>query len=161
MKIGIISDSHDHLVNIEKSVKVFQDRNVEYVIHLGDFINPNSVMAFRGIKLIGIFGNNDGDKMRLLAAFQEINGEPKGDFHEFETGGLRFACYHGTEPQIKDALIACQKYDVFLFGHTHTYVNETIGKTLVLNPGTAHGFREEATVIVFDTEKRHTELIVL
>ena len=92
MKIGIMSDSHDHLEHINKSVEIFIDRNVNYVLHLGDYVNPNSVRACGDIKLLGIFGNNDGDKFRLINAFTDINGEIMGDYYEFEEDNLKFAC---------------------------------------------------------------------
>jgi putative phosphoesterase len=161
MKIGIISDSHDHFENIRRSIEIFKDKKVDYVIHLGDFVNPGSIKLFQGIKLVGIFGNNDGDKFRLIAAFNEISGELKGDFYEFQEGALKFACYHGTEPQIKDALITSQKYDVVLFGHTHQCENKAHGKTIALNPGTAHGFGDKATIVVFDTKTKQPEFINL
>lgn len=161
MKIGIISDSHDHIKNIQESLRIFMEKNVAYVLHLGDFINPNSIKEFRKTKLIGIFGNNDGDKFRLMSAFNDIGGEIKGDFYEFEADNLKFACYHGTEPHIVDALIACQKYDVFFYGHTHQCVNKTVKKTKVLNPGTAHGFRDRATIMIFDTKTKHVEFFDL
>jgi len=50
MKIGIISDSHDHWENIKKAVKIFQDRKTDLVIHLGDYVNPVSVKFLKGIK---------------------------------------------------------------------------------------------------------------
>jgi len=161
MKIGIISDSHDHIENIRKGVQIFKDKNVEFVLHLGDYVNPASVKAFRGIKLIGIFGNNDGDKFRLINAFNEIDGEIRGDFCEMEVDGIRLACYHGTEPQLKDGLIECGRYDVVLYGHIHECENIRIGDTLVLNPGTAHGFGKRATLIIFDTLSRKPEFIDL
>ena len=161
MKIGIISDSHDHIENINRSVQVFNNKNVEYVLHIGDYINPNSVRACKDIKLVGIFGNNDGDKFRLVGAFDEINGEIRGDFCEFEEDGLRFACYHGTEPQLKDALINCGKYNVVICGHTHICENLKVGNTLVLNPGTAHGFGGRATIMIFDTRTKRSEVIDL
>jgi putative phosphoesterase len=161
MKIGIMSDSHDHLENIKKCVRLFQSEGVEYVIHLGDFVSPNSIIACKGIKLVGIFGNNDGDKFRLVSAFNAVSGELKGDFHEFKEDGLKFACYHGTELAIKDALIECGKYDVVLHGHSHACENTKTGNTLVLNPGTAHGFRKRATVMIFDILSRKAELIDL
>ncbi|RJR15248.1 MAG: metallophosphoesterase [Nitrospiraceae bacterium] len=161
MKIGIISDSHDHNENITRCVRVFKDRGVAYVLHLGDYVNPNSVRAFRGIRLVGIFGNNDGDKFRLMTAFNEISGEIKGEFFEFEEAGLKFACYHGTEQPIKDALIKCSEYDVVLSGHTHKHENIRSGKTLVLNPGTSHGFGNMATIMIFDTQTMQAELIAL
>ena len=161
MKIGIISDSHDNLENIVKSIKVFKDKGVDFVLHLGDYVNPNSVKAFKGIKLVGIFGNNDGDRFRLINAFHEVGGKIKGDFYEFDEDGLRFACYHGTEPQLRDALIECGRYDLVIYGHTHKCVDETKGNTRVLNPGTVHGFGDRATVMVFDTKNRQVEIIDL
>jgi len=161
MKIGIISDSHDNIDNITRSVRVFKDRGVAYVLHLGDYVNPNSVRAFQGIKLVGIFGNNDGDKFRLMTAFNDISGEIRGDFYEFEEARLKFACYHGTELPIKDALIKCSRYDVVISGHTHECENIRTGKTLSLNPGTAHGFGYKATIMIFDTQTMDAELIEL
>ncbi|MBI4710841.1 MAG: metallophosphoesterase [Nitrospirae bacterium] len=161
MKIGIISDSHDHIENIRKCVLIFREKKVEFVLHLGDYVNPASVKAFQGIKLVGIFGNNDGDKFRLINMFNEINGEIKGDFHEFETDGLRFACYHGTEPQLRNSLIECGKYDVIAYGHTHECVNKKSRNTLVLNPGTSHGFWNQATAMIFDTKTKMAEIVNL
>lgn len=161
MKIGIISDSHDNIDNIKRCVEVFIERGIQFVIHLGDYVNPNSVRAFKGVRLIGVFGNNDGDRFRLINAFNEIGGEIKGDFYEFKEDNLRFACYHGTEPQLRDALIECRRYDVVLYGHTHECVNTKRGSTIILNPGTAHGFGNRATVIVFDTLLKKAEFIDL
>jgi putative phosphoesterase len=161
MKIGIISDSHDHSENIIKAVDLFKERNVDHVIHLGDYVNHASVKLFKGVKLVGIFGNNDGDKFRIINSFSEIGGEIKGDFHEFETDGLKFACYHGTEPQLKNSLIDSGTYDVVMYGHTHAVINKKVNNTLVLNPGTSHGFWKRATVMVLDTASQESELIDL
>lgn len=161
MKIGIVSDSHDHMENIKKCVDIFINRGVEYVLHLGDYVNPNSIRAFQGVKLIGVFGNNDGDKFRMVNAFNDIGGEIKGEFYEFEEGGLRFACYHGTELPLKNALVECGRYDVVLYGHTHKYENNNVGNTIVLNPGTSHGFGNKATIMIFDTQTKQTERIDL
>ncbi|GBD96782.1 MAG TPA: metallophosphoesterase [Nitrospirae bacterium] len=161
MKIGIMSDSHDHIENITGCIEIFKERNVDYVLHLGDYVNPNSVRACQGIKLVGIFGNNDGDKFRLITAFNDISGEIKGEFYEFEEDGLKFACYHGTEYQLKDALVECGKYNVVIYGHTHECKNEIIGKTLVLNPGTSHGFGDKATIMIFETQTGESEFITL
>jgi hypothetical protein len=161
MKIGIVSDSHDNLQNIKRGVDILLNKGVDFVLHLGDYVNPNSVKAFKGIRLIGIFGNNDGDRFRLMNAFNEIGGEIKGEFYEFKCNGLHIACYHGTEPQLRDALIACGRYDLVIYGHTHECVDETKGNTRVLNPGTIHGFGDRATVMVFDPKNQQVEIIDL
>jgi len=161
MKIGIISDSHDNMGNIEKAVSIFKERKVELVIHAGDYVNPGAIRLFQGVKLIGIFGNNDGEKLGILKAFEDINGELKGDFCELELDNLKIAVYHGTVLEIKDALIDSGKYDVVVYGHTHIKENKTMGKTLVLNPGTCHGFGGKATLVIFDTQTKQPEFVEL
>ena len=79
MKIGIISDSHDHIENIKRGIQILRKDEVELIIHLGDYVNPNSVRAFEGTGLTVIFGNNDGDKFRIINAFNEIGAQLKGD----------------------------------------------------------------------------------
>jgi predicted phosphodiesterase len=57
----------------------------------------------------------------------------------------------------KASLILCGKYDVVVCGHTHRVQNKKVGKTLILNPGTANGwfFGYGATVAIFDTQMRY------
>ena len=163
MKIGIISDTHDYIENIEKSVRLFNDRKVGFVMHAGDYVNPDSVRAFKGVKLIGVLGNNDVDKAGLAVAFNDIGGDLKGEICELEKGDIKFAIYHGTQSDCKNSLIQSQKYDVIVYGHTHKRQNAIIGKTLVLNPGTAKGwfFGYNASVAIFDTETKLLEFINL
>ncbi len=161
MKIGIISDTHDNIVNTRKAVERFKAEGVAYVIHLGDYVSPYIIRAFVGVKLVGVFGNNDGEKYGLMNAFKEIGGELKGDFYEFEQDGMKFACTHGTVEQLRDALISSGKYDVVLYGHTHEAVNRQVGRTLAINPGTAHGFDVKPTVAVFDSKERKAEIVNL
>lgn len=161
MKIGIISDSHDHGDNIKKAIKIFQDQKTDFVIHLGDYVSGQTFKMFKGIKMIGLFGNNDGDRYRIIKFSNEIDVEVKGDFYEFEEDGLKFVAYHGTEPGITEALIYCGKYDVVLTGHTHISGTKKVGKTLAINPGTANGFGDRATVAIFDTKNKAVGLIDL
>ena len=161
MKIGIVADSHDNIENIKKARDIFKERKVDFVIHAGDYVNPNALRSFDGIKLIGIFGNNDGEKIGLQKAFNDIRGQLKGDFYGFEEDNLKFAVYHGTVPELKDALIDCGKYDVVIYGHTHIIENKTVGNTLVINPGTCHGFDGKATIVIFDTKTKKAEFVEL
>ena len=40
MKVGIMSDSHDHLINIRKAVEIFNEAGVGFILHAGDFVAP-------------------------------------------------------------------------------------------------------------------------
>lgn len=44
--IGIMSDSHDNLKAIRSALDVFNQANVELVIHAGDLISPFTAMEF-------------------------------------------------------------------------------------------------------------------
>lgn len=90
---------------------------------------------------------------------KEIGGDFRWDFTVLEYDGLKIACYHGTVPEITDALIRCKTYDVVLFGHTHEPRLETIDGVLVINPGSAHGFETKATVAILDTKTKQAEIV--
>jgi uncharacterized protein len=163
MKIGLISDTHDNIQNIQKAIVSFNNKNVRVVIHAGDIVSPETVEAFGGMKLIGVLGNNDLQIHELTHAFDKIGGQLKGEFCEIEHDNLIFAVYHGTNSRRKESLILCGKYDVVVCGHTHRVQNKKVGKTLILNPGTANGwfFGYGATVAIFDTQTREPDFIHL
>lgn len=152
MLIGILSDSHDHVRNIEKGVKIFKGRDVNLVLHAGDFCSPFTIPPFDGLNLKGVFGNNDGDHYLILQKFSEIGAAHLGSFGEVAVDNKTIALYHGTDTPITKALEQCGKYDVVVSGHTHEKKVEMIGRTLAVNPGTAHGFDSEATVALLDTD---------
>ncbi|MEM1767624.1 MAG: YfcE family phosphodiesterase, partial [Candidatus Bathyarchaeia archaeon] len=64
MLIGLMSDTHDNLPMVEKAVSLLNDRKVELVLHAGDYVAPFVIPKLRELKakVIGVFGNNDGDK---------------------------------------------------------------------------------------------------
>ena len=77
MKIGIISDTYDDVENAyKKTIEMFNVERVQYVIHAGDYIFPGIVKEFEKLnsKLIGVLGNNDGEKVHLLKNFLDIGG---------------------------------------------------------------------------------------
>jgi uncharacterized protein len=163
MKIGLISDTHDNIENIQKAIREFNERNVDLVLHAGDFSSPIAVESFAGVKLVGVLGNNDRDIPGLTLAFKKINGELVGETLGTTYDGLRFALYHGTNYLLRESLIKSKKFDVVIYGHTHRKIIKSYGRTLVINPGTAKGwmFGLYATAAIFDTYDRSVEFINL
>src|SRR5215203_5243953 len=119
MKIGLISDTHDNIQNIQKATLLFTDKKVSFAIHAGDIVSPEAVEAFSGLKLIGVLGNNDLEIDGLTDAFDKIGGQLKGELCEMEQDDLIFAIYHGTNSRRKESLIQSGRYDIVVCGHTH------------------------------------------
>lgn len=161
MLIGLISDTHDHIPHTEKAVKLFKDRNVDLVIHSGDFCSPFMIPLFEGLPLKAIFGNNDGDKYLLMNKCAEIGADLEGEFFELQADDRLLAVYHGTYAELTEALLNCRKYDAVISGHTHETIHNDIGNTLSINPGTANGFDGEATVAFLETSEMSVEFINL
>ncbi|MGD8426584.1 MAG: metallophosphoesterase [Balneolaceae bacterium] len=161
MLIGLISDSHDSVPHIEKAVSIFKEHEVKLVLHAGDFCSPFTVPPFEGLSLKAVFGNNDGDHFLLMQNFSAIGAELLGSFGELELDGCKLALYHGTDAPVTAALEHCGTYDAVISGHTHQKKAEMVNGTLSINPGTAHGFGDEATVALLETTTLKVEFMNL
>ncbi len=164
MKIGTISDTHDDVENTKKAIEIFKEKGVDFVVHLGDYISPPMVRLFKGLKLVGIFGNNDGCKQGLIKAFNDIEGEIKGEFAVIETEGIKIALYHGEFGEISEALAKSGDYDLLLTGHSHKSEKKEIGKTLWISLGSINRFFAEDTnpaIGIFETKTKEFKFIEL
>jgi len=162
MKIGIIADTHDNLPAIDKAVKRLNDEKVELVLHAGDYVAPFSVLRFKPLtaKLIGIFGNNDGDHEFLKRRFSEINAEIRGGFAEVSVGSIKIAMVHGDDSKLLASLIGTSSYDVVVHAHSHEAKIYRKGKTLVINPGEVCGYlSNESTMALLDTQDLDAKIV--
>lgn len=159
MKIGIISDSHENMPKIQRAVEIFNRRKVDLVVHAGDIISPITAREFSALTapLIGVFGNNDGDRLYLTERFKKI-GKIHSKKYEGKADGKRFLLIH--EPDMLDALAESGRYDFIVYGHTHQVDIGLRGKTLVINPGEAGGWiTGKSTAALLDTETMEVEVI--
>ncbi len=160
MLIGIISDTHDNVALLRRALEMMRERGAELVLHAGDFVSPFTSEPFRkaGLRVIGVFGNNDGDKLYLRERFQDI-GELHHGPHELELAGRRILLMH--EPRALEALISSGRYDLVVYGHTHRAELKE-GRTLVINPGEAGGWLTgRATCALVDLASLKAEILEL
>lgn len=153
MKIGVVSDTHDNLDSARKAISIFEDEEVQKVVHCGDVISPFTAELFdREFDFHAVRGNNDGE-WNLKETVEEF-----GDFYnnvaELEFEGDEIAAYHGTEEQIVEALVSMD-YDYVLRGHTHKRKKKLHGETIEINPGGIElpGQDECFSVAIIDLEK--------
>jgi len=163
--IGLISDTHDNLPMVDRAVRKLNEENVELVLHAGDYVAGFVIPRFGQLKarLIGVFGNNDGDHELLKKMFGENKRlELRGNFAEITADALRIALLHGGDTELLGALISQESFDVVVHGHTHAAEIHRKGRTLVVNPGEVCGYLTGmSTLALFDTVKREARIVEL
>ena len=169
MKIGIISDTHDHVERIKKAIKILNKEKVGSAYHLGDICSPFVLPLFEELKcnIKMIFGNNDADIFKL------VNRAPENvSFHDRffvdNVGGKKICLFHGDPEELAINLFESGKYDILLRGHNHAAEIKRNDKTLMINPGNLIGkFNEhskswtEPSVAVYDFEEDEGRVIKL
>jgi len=158
--IGIISDSHDNMTAIRKAVTVFNDAGCSLVVHGGDYVAPFTVREFERLDcpLVGVFGNNDGERKGLTEQFSRIGSlhEPP---HEVVHHGRRIVVMH--EPRYLESSLDRSDVDVVVYGHLHE-VDIRQGRPLVINPGESCSWLTgRSTVVLLDLETMRPELMEL
>ncbi|MEM3770428.1 MAG: metallophosphoesterase [Candidatus Bathyarchaeia archaeon] len=163
MLIGMMADTHDNLPMVEKAIKRLNEEHVELVFHAGDYVAPFVIPKFRDLraKLIGVFGNNDGDRELLKKRFGENERlEIRGNFAEIHIRKTKIALLHGNEEELLRAIINSGNFDVVVHGHSHKAETYRKGKTLVVNPGEVCGYLTgKSTIALLDTEKIEAKII--
>jgi uncharacterized protein len=51
MKIGLISDTHDNIQDMQNAISLFNDKHVNFVIHASDIVSPEAVEGSAGVSL--------------------------------------------------------------------------------------------------------------
>jgi len=163
MLIGLIADTHDNLPMVDRAMKKLNEANVELVLHAGDYVAGFVIPRFKELKakLIGVFGNNDGDHELLRKRFSENKWlELRGNFAKITAGGLKIALLHGGDVELLEALIDQEGFDVVVHGHTHIAEIQRKGKRLVVNPGEVCGYLTgKSTLALLDTVKCEAKII--
>lgn len=158
MLVGIMSDSHDNLLKLEKAVALYNEKKVSAVLHAGDLISPFTakVMKKLQMEMFVTFGNNDGEKLGLKALYGDSIHRPP---LELTLDGKKIMLLH--EPDNLDAVIASKLYDLIVYGHTHELdIRES--NPLVVNPGECGGWvTGKSTVTIWNTETDNIDIVEL
>ncbi len=148
MRIGVVSDTHNNLKNIDIVISLFNQEKVELVVHTGDITNANSLEKFSKLKckLLGVYGNNDRNEKGLKdVAFKNnfLFQEPPNLINLYNRN---IAIFH--EPDlIDDFLLKNNSIDIVIHGHTHRYRQEVKNETLFFNPGESAGMQKGSNAI--------------
>ena len=148
MKIGVVSDTHNNLKNINLIINLFNDMKVPVVIHTGDISSANTLEQFSKLnsELIGVYGNNDRNESGLEEVAQKNKFQFQDPPRKLSLLDKEIVIFH--EPDNIDQFLSENKLiDVVLYGHTHRYENNTRNGVLFFNPGESAGMQKGSNAI--------------
>jgi len=165
MLIGIMSDTHDNVPRTKDAVARLNREKVDLVLHAGDINSPFIIAVLKDLEseMIGVFGNNDGDRQQLIKKCTEYGHISfRGTFTRFTAGNLSVGLIHGSDRELLDTLIAGRSFDLLVYGHSHQADIQTHGTMLAVNPGEVCGYLTgNSTVAIVDTAHRQATIVPL
>lgn len=167
MKIGVFSDVHGHLAELEKTLRLFNDLQVDERICAGDLVDKGNdsdavVTMMRDEKIHCVRGNHDFKAQFMWLTHNEplqseslLYLEKLPPTLTFEwLGTTVYMCHanlwedssiyvYPTRPLVLFEEVAnAVDADVIIMGHTHQPMRVQVGDKLILNPGSIYGNRE-------------------
>tara|TARA_B100000579_G_C22738998_1_gene808133 strand:- start:351 stop:842 length:492 start_codon:yes stop_codon:yes gene_type:complete len=140
MLIGVVSDTHNNINNVERIINIFNEYDVGAVIHTGDISKPETVKMFSKLncKMLGVFGNNDRIEEGLEETCRELGFKFREPPFLTSIDNRKIAIFH--EPEfIANYIKDHPDVDLVLHGHTHRYRQEIIDNIILFNPGESAG----------------------
>ncbi|MES0490806.1 MAG: YfcE family phosphodiesterase [Leptospirales bacterium] len=134
MKIGVISDSHNNILALEKALAIFTAKKVDTVLHAGDIENVEHVGFFDKFKLYLAQGNCD-DLYSLKLACKHYSQPEPAKYHELEFDNKKIFLFHGDDSMLYRNALGQGSFDYIIKGHSHFTEDYKKGRTRVLNPG--------------------------
>jgi putative phosphoesterase len=161
MRVGIFADVHDHLDHLRRAVEQFNKEQVELVPFAGDLVSTISVPPLRKLQspLVGCFGDNEGNKLGLLAGIRVVGQLYDPPVLLTTPDGARLVVTH-MKSQLRDIKL---EYDIAIFGHTHkSRIERDDAGRLYINPGETSGWSfGRPTIGIPETTTRQVNIVDL
>jgi putative phosphoesterase len=160
MKVAILSDAHDNIWKLGELLEDVGRSGAAVLLFCGDLCAPFTLKQIGegfGGPVHVVRGNNDGDVLFLTRIANGMDNVTwHGSFAYLELDGRKVAINH--YPQIARDQALCGQYELVCYGHDHTANVESLGKTLLVNPGEVMGRFGKSTYAVYDTASGCAEL---
>lgn len=160
MKIAIISDIHDNLVNLKKCLKICRKNNIKTMICCGDVTNYETLnilaTKFEG-NIFLVKGNAEIYPDEEIKQYKNINYAGKVGLWEINNKKIG-ACH---EPYLIEKVLEKGKSDIIFYGHTHKPWEYKKNDIKIVNPGTLGGVFTMATFAIWNMDKNSLKLEIL
>jgi putative phosphoesterase len=138
MRIGVISDTHNHLPNTRRIVELLNEARVERVVHTGDITQVKTLRLLAGLEapLYAVYGNNDLEREALESASRELAIHLVDPPLRVRWADRDIVVVHDPADLGSELLAGV---DIAIHGHDHRHRSERQFGALVFNPGECAG----------------------
>ena len=167
MKVGLISDTHNHLREARRALDRLVERGARHLVHCGDAGEDvvdllSAVCREHGVRAHVAVGNCDRAHLEDAPFRTSPAGLERAEAPEFILAGKRCIVLHGDRAEILRRALESNRFDFVFTGHTHAPADQRTGKTRLVNPGSAaRPRRGPPTVALLDLETDQLDWIPL
>lgn len=160
MRIGVISDTHDNLHNLETALEILKEEDVTRLLHCGDLSGPGVVEAMSGFNVWIARGNVDHHPELERTVVETLGNGRLAERHRLNLAGHSVLLVHGHQEGELRRQISTGDYAYVFHGHTHRRRDQMIGPTRVVNPGALGGMRwQQRSFCIVDFESDRVTFI--
>ena len=165
MILGIMSDTHNHVMAARLALAALAEAGTEGLVHCGDI--GEDVLDLLSAeclarKVHGWVALGNCDSPSDFAYRGCPGGVEVARAIEFTAGGKACAVLHGDDWRTMERMATGGRLDYLFVGHTHRPALERFWRTTVLNPGSAARPRNGIpSVAVLDTDSGEARWIAL
>jgi hypothetical protein len=163
MKIGVLSDSHENVANLEVALAAYRAQGIIQVIHCGDMTTAATARSLDGFEVVYVDGNMDQGLPEIYRTLRDLNSHSVVlPTFEGELGGASIGVTHGDDENELRRLIDSGKHQYVFHGHTHRRRDDMQGATRIYNPGALGGLQfETRSYSILDLDTGEITLIEL
>ncbi len=144
MKIGVLSDTHENVGNLERALGAYRAEGITQVIHCGDMTTAATARSLDGFEVVYVDGNMDQGLPEIYRTLRDLNSHSvvlptfEGEFE-----GVSIGVTHGDNENELRRLIDSGKHEYVFHGHTHRRRDDIQNTTRIYNPGALGGLKFE------------------
>ena len=158
MKVGLISDTHNHLRESRRALDLLVARGARHLVHCGDVGEDvvdllSAVCREHGIRAHVAIGNCDRAHLEDAPFLTSPAGIERAEAPEFTLAGKQCVALHGDRAEILRQTVQSGRFDYVFTGHSHAPTDVREGRTRLVNPGSpVRPRRGPPTVALLDLE---------
>lgn len=131
VRLGVVSDTHKHIVNLNKSIDFLKSQDVNMFIHLGDdYTDPDETSVRDFLRVPGVFSDVYADERVPNRIIKNVVGWQLLLTHTVASHPNDLP--HDLKPE---EVIRERRADIILYGHTHLPEIRLDDRMIFINPG--------------------------